>query len=190
MGKKHSTLSDEHLERLRSKTQFSDEEIQKWHDIFRKDCPSGKMSRGKFEELYCSYFPDGDAKKFARHCFRTFDKNNDGTIDFREFLCSLSIISRGSQEEKLKWAFSMYDIDGSGTINREEMLEIVRAVFKVAGKNKIKLARDESTPERMAHKIFSLLDANKDGNINEAEFVAGAKQYPTFMKLLENPSAM
>lgn len=190
MGKKHSRLSDKNLESLRSRTQFNDEEIQKWHDIFKKDCPSGKMSRSKFEELYCSYFPDGDAKKFARHCFRTFDKNNDGTIDFREFLCSLSIISRGTQDEKLTWAFSMYDIDGSGTINREEMLEIVRSVFKVTGSNKVSLPKDESTPERMAHKMFSRLDINKDGNINREEFIAGAKQHPTFMKLLENPNSL
>lgn len=46
----------------------------------------------------------------------------------------LSILSRGSMDEKLRWTFSLYDINGDGRITREEMTDIVTAVYDLMGK--------------------------------------------------------
>ena len=83
-------------------------------------------------------------------------------------------------EEKLRWAFQIYDIDGNGYITKKEMLSIVKSIQKMVGALDDKNASDE----KLLH-IFKAFDTNKDGKLSLQEFIDGAKKDPTFIKMLQ-----
>ncbi|KAJ7791321.1 hypothetical protein B0H14DRAFT_2935829 [Mycena olivaceomarginata] len=159
-------------------------ELQQWYKGFRKDCPSGQLDKTEFSRIYKQFFPFGDPGEFADYVFNVFDANQNGTIDFKEFICALSVTSRGHLDEKLKWAFQLYDIDKDGTITYDEMLQIVQSIYKMTGEM-VKLPSDEDTPEKRVDKIFRNMDRDKDAKLTyDDEFVEGSKQDPTIVKAL------
>ncbi len=48
-----------------------------------------------------------DFQRFFRLAFDTFDTNDDGTIDFDEFLLAISATSQGNLDDRLAVAFDM-----------------------------------------------------------------------------------
>lgn len=81
---------------------------------FISDCPSGKLKKEKVVDMYSMILPEGNAEIFVDHIFRIFDKDENGSIDFKEFMLATDMTTGGSAEERLRWAFKMYDKDGSG----------------------------------------------------------------------------
>lgn len=153
-------------------TNFTRQQIKAWYSGFMKDCPNGQLTREKFLEVYSSFFPQGNAEKFCEHVFRTFDSDNSGKIDFKEFLLAINITSAGKPEQKLEWAFQMYDVNGDGTIEPSEMAEIIGAIYNMVGPS---LAHQDpsDTPEKRTREIFAKMDENNDGVLSKDEFIKG-----------------
>ncbi|KAI9090539.1 calcium-binding protein NCS-1 [Phlyctochytrium arcticum] len=183
MGKANSKLSPEQLQDLQRVTYFDKKELQQWYKGFMKDCPSGALDRAEFQKIYKQFFPFGDSASFADHVFNVFDENKNGTIEFKEFISALSVTSRGKVDEKLVWAFQLYDINNDGYITRDEMLAIVDAIYKMVG-SMVKLPPDEDTPDKRVNKIFGMMDLNEDGRLDMEEFREGSQKDPTIVQAL------
>ncbi|XP_042577275.1 recoverin-like isoform X2 [Cyprinus carpio] len=123
---KSGALSKEILDDLKLNTRYTEEELCAWYATFLKECPTGRITKEQFEGIYASFFPDADPTAYARHVFRSFDTNADGTLDFKEYIVALHLTSSGKTMRKLEWAFALYDVDGNGTISKNEVQEIVR----------------------------------------------------------------
>lgn len=117
------------------------------------------LTKDEFQKIYRQFFPFGDPSSFADYVFNVFDSDKSGTIDFKEFICALSVTSRGKMEDKLDWAFQLYDIDGDGKISYDEMLKIVEAIYKMV-RAPITLTPAPSLPRVALHP--SLATAQKE----------------------------
>lgn len=171
-GSGSKKLSKEDMTFLIDNTNFSKQQIKAWYKGFMRDCPNGQLTRDKFLEVYSSFFPQGNADKFCEHVFRTFDSDNSGKIDFKEFLQAINITSSGRPEQKLEWAFNMYDVNGDGTIEPHEMAEIIGAIFNMVGPS-LSHSDPNDTPARRTQEIFDKMDENHDGVLTKEEFVKG-----------------
>ncbi|GKT92829.1 neuronal calcium sensor 1 [Colletotrichum tofieldiae] len=162
-----SKLSQEQLAELQKSTHFDKKELQQWYKGFLKDCPSGMLTKEEFQKIYRQFFPFGDPSSFADYVFNVFDSDKSGSIDFKEFICALSVTSRGKMEDKLDWAFQLYDIDGDGKISYDEMLKIVEAIYKMR-----------------VRKIFRMMDKDENGSLDMEEFKEGSKRDETIVSAL------
>lgn len=87
-------------------------------------------------------------------------------------MVSLSVTTRGSAEEKLEWAFKVYDVDGNGFITKKEMELIVRSVDKVLSQN----SKAYNLSDIRTDRVFKNFDKNQDGVLSFGEFSEAAKQ--------------
>ena len=86
-------------------------------DAFIKHHPDGKINRKEFRSMITTCYPDmTNCKKLEKHIFRMYDTDGDGTIDFREFMVLLYIMSSGTPEENLGQIFRIFDKNNDGSI--------------------------------------------------------------------------
>lgn len=58
------------------------------------------------------------------YCF--FDQQNDGVVHGDEWIVGLSVLLKGTQEERIRYTFTIYDLNNDGFISREEIFSLLR----------------------------------------------------------------
>ncbi|XP_070968472.1 visinin-like [Oncorhynchus clarkii lewisi] len=183
---KSSAVSKEILEDLKLSTKFTETEITQWYESFQKSCPSGRITPKEFEVIYSRFFPESNAQTYAQHVFRSFDTNDDGTLDFKEYIIALHLTSTGKTTRKLEWAFSLFDVDKNGYITKSEVTEICSAIFKLIPKDEqAELPNDENTPEKRANKLWTFFEKEDNERVAEGEFIKGVMDNEDALHLIQ-----
>lgn len=104
------------------------------------------------------------------------------SLDFKEFLISISLTSTSvNYKKKLEWVFNLYDIDGNGTIDREEFRTIIEAIYKVLDS---KQKHSFKSIEQNANDLFQQIDVDKSKTITLDEFVKACTKDKYLLELL------
>ncbi|XP_059551345.1 Kv channel-interacting protein 1 isoform X1 [Myotis daubentonii] len=174
----------EGLEQLEAQTNFTKRELQVLYRGFKNECPSGVVNEETFKQIYAQFFPHGDASTYAHYLFHAFDTTQTGSVKFEDFVTALSILLRGTVHEKLRWTFNLYDINKDGYINKEEMMDIVKAIYDMMGKYTHPVLR-EDTPRQHVDVFFQKMDKNKDGIVTLDEFLESCQEDDNIMRSLQ-----
>ena len=108
---------------------------------------------------------------------------------------AINITAKGDPEKKLRWAFKMYDVDGNGEIDKNEMHQIIQSIYDLIGlgdkakfsdsnqnDNSLNTSNNNNgdglieSPLVRTEQIFLKMDLDKNGVISEYEFINGCLQ--------------
>lgn len=129
------------------------------------------------------------AKRFFHH----IDKNNYGSVTFRNFVSTMSILQpHASKKEKLDLSFFLYDLNNDGHIDKQELTEIISSVVQES-KREIDYVKQNKNYQIMPdftdqhiHELveftFEKVDKNKDGKIDLSEYAAYCDDNPRILE--------
>ncbi|KAH7829458.1 putative calcineurin B [Monocercomonoides exilis] len=156
-------------------THFSQAEAKHLNEVFLTVSPDGRTITKEIFQQILSLQPG----LFADRIFLVFDRNRDGYLDFGEFLLGLSTFSnRGTIDEKLRFSFKIYDFDGDGTIDEDELCRIL--IASLADEN-----MSEEEVKQSVGAMFREADENCDGRINFDEYRTLMLKHPSVLRQMK-----
>ncbi len=116
-------------------------------------------------------------QQISGRLFTIFDRDHNGTIDYKEFMDTIESMINGSTEEKIRFAFELHDLDGNGYIDRQELQILIQQSF-----NENKLDYDEFQLDLLVDEFFKSADTDNSGTIDYGEFLEIANDHPDFLE--------
>lgn len=144
-------LTADELHAHMAHTRYTADEILRLHAQFTLDATTGCIPYSAFRANL--FFYGVLSEDVGNMLFRVFDANADGMIDFGEFVRAMSVMTRGTDEEKLLLAFRMYDVDRTGIVRRGNMRALAAALRDTFGELRAHRQPD-ATPDEVVAALF------------------------------------
>lgn len=134
------------------------------------------LSKHEFSSMMISNGITND-QDLINKLFWIFDENGDGDLKYSEIAFGVEMFRDSPMEQKLKSFFDLCDVDGSGTISKNEFIDL----FK---KNIIN--NDERVNVKQAvDKIFKSLNTNENGEITFQQLMIGCTKYKDIYDIID-----
>lgn len=174
------------LDKVVDETHFSKNEIRSIYRAFKETSPNAVINKSILREKFAELFPHGDIEHYSDLLFDTFDNDGNGTINFQEFVKALSVLCRGTLDEKLDWLYKLYDPKDKGEITWHRLFYMITSMDDLMGRR----ARPTLTREQRAqhaHNVFQKFDIGKRGRISKEDFFTVCK---TDRQIIESMSSL
>ncbi|XP_030845637.1 NADPH oxidase 5-like [Strongylocentrotus purpuratus] len=110
---------------------------------------------------------------FAERFFELNDKDQSGSISLEELIVALRLLVNGTEQQKLHFLFQVYDVDGSGFIDVDELRTVLRSCT-----DECALTLPEETLTELTEILFADADVDGDGEVSFEELSEQLQRYP------------
>ena len=86
---------------------------------------------------------------------KIMNRTGNAWLLLQDFIMALSILARGSEDDKLLWIFSLYDLNSDGIITRDELLDVITSVYGLMGRD-AQATTDAVTAKEQADRVFQV----------------------------------
>ncbi|CAF0825372.1 unnamed protein product [Didymodactylos carnosus] len=106
----------------------------------------------------------------------------------QDYILTLSVLCRGTIEDKLKWIFRFYDISGDGQLSRESFADVIRSLYDLIGPT-VQPRVQENEIQKHIDEILEHVDPLQVNQVTVEDFIEYCKDRPPLIESIQSLSS-